>query len=294
MNEKLSVPLEVIASAAPALGRELISVVQSSSLPCEEIRLRADGICTVRLGEREIRLLCSVGQGELDMMLSRLCQGSVFAYRDTLLRGFVTTESGVRVGVAGEVSYDGGKCSPPFGIGSLVFRIPGGVCSFGEELFYEWCERGGGLLVVSPPAGGKTTVLASLAEHIGKKLGRRTVIVDERCEMDRERYKGCSVDVLRGYRRREGVEIAVRTMSPEVIVCDEIFTAEDSDAIAAAAGAGVTVLASAHGDGVGSVMRRASVSSLVDAGVFSSVAVITRGDGGFSYKLHPVGAEALV
>ena len=292
MNEKLIEPLGVIGAASPALAREILSVVRSSRRPCEEIRLRAGGVCTVRVGERESRLSSRVGSDELYAILTSLCHGSVFAYRDTLERGYVTMETGVRVGVVGEVSYDGGRCSPPFGIGSVVFRIPGGECSFGEELFYKWCDVGGGLLVISPPAGGKTTALGSLAEHIGGKLGRRTVIVDERCEMDRERYFGGCVDVLRGYRRREGIEIAVRTMSPEVLICDEIFTAEDSAALLAAAGAGITVLASAHGESVEGVMARDAVASLVNRGVFSSVAVISRRGADFTYELFPVGMEA--
>lgn len=142
------------------------------------------------------------------------------------------------------------------------------------------------MLIISPPGGGKTTLLRSLARYIGsyKDNGLRTVIIDERCEIDRDDYRESKVDVLSGYKRHDGIEIAVRTMSPEVIMCDEIFSGDDSDALTGALGAGITVFATAHGGSLSDVMKRDCIRRLVELGAFSTLVTVTRDGGEFGYK----------
>ena len=295
MKDKSSVRIiERIAECAPALGRELRTVLASHRAPCEEIRLRSGGVSTVRAGGVDLPLFSSVRREELEQLLHLLCGGSLFSARDSLLRGFVSAEGGVRVGVIGDAGYDGGRCVGISGVRGLVFRIPSGECSFADTLFSEWQRAGGGLLVISPPAGGKTTVLRALAYKVGVELGLRAVIVDERLEFDPADYVGGRVDILGGYRRDEGIEIAVRTASPEVLFCDEVLTEGDHSALLLAVGAGITVVASAHGDSVEGVTSRRGMRPLIEQGAFRTAAVIRRTGTGFGFECTALGAPEAV
>ena len=284
-NKGLSEVLALIDRHKGGLGREIRGVIHSTVPSVEEIRLRRGGVSSIRIGGRDLPLSSRISDEGMDDMVVSLCHGALYAYRDSIIDGYIHMDGGVRVGIGGHAGYEGGRCVGVNDVSSLVFRIPSGVAEFAEELYRSWVTDGmGGMLIVSPPAGGKTTVLRSLAHYVGSyETGVRTVIVDERCEIDREDYLNSQVDVLSGYKRHDGIEIAVRTMSAEVLMCDEIFSDKDADALAGALGAGITVIATAHGKGMDDVMKRENVKRLIDLGMFDTLVSITRSNSEFGY-----------
>ena len=66
----------------------------------------------------------------------------------------------------------------------------------------------------------------------------------------------------------------MRTMSPELLFVDEIGNLADSEALILAVGAGVPVVATAHGDDIRSLMRKPSISHLMELSLFGAYAVI--------------------
>ena len=145
------------------------------------------------------------------------------------------------------------------------------------------------MLICSAAGEGKTTAIRSLARLIGSGKDRmRVVVVDERCEFDPEAYPDSEVDILRGYRRSLGVDIAVRTMSSEVLIVDEIGSTEDALAMMSAIGAGVRVIATSHGVSLADAMKREYVRKLVEGGLFDSVVMIRRSDGRFSFSIGDI------
>ncbi len=281
LNEVLS----LIDKHSAPIGREIRGVTDTP-LFTEEIRLRRGGVSSVRVGGRDLPLAYKLPDSAMDDIVVSLCHGALYAYRDSIIEGYVNMKGGVRVGIGGHAGYEGGKCVGVNDVSSLVFRIPSAIAEYAEELYLSWRASGmGGMLIISPPGGGKTTALRSLAPFVGTSGGGvRTVIVDERCEIDREDYLDSQVDVLAGYKRHDGIEIAVRTMSPEVIMCDEIFSERDADALEGALGAGITVIATAHGKELSDVLKRASIRRLIDLGMFDTLVTVTRKDGAFGYK----------
>ena len=268
------------------LGREIRGIISESTSPTEEIRLKRDGISSVRIGGRDLPLVSRLVNEKMDDIVVSLCHGALYAYRDSIIEGYVNMKGGVRVGIGGHAGYDSGRCVGVGDVSSLVFRIPSGTAEFAEEIYLSWRNEGrGGVLIISPPGGGKTTVLRSLAKYVGsiKNDGVRTVIVDERCEIDRDDYLGSRVDILSGYKRHDGIEIALRTMSAEVIMCDEIFSDKDSDALMGALGAGITVFATAHGRTKEEVLKRDNVKRLIDLGMFDTLITVTRSGSEFGY-----------
>lgn len=113
----------------------------------------------------------------------------------------------------------------------------------------------------------------------------RVAVVDEREEFIASDYRGCAVDLLRGYCRADGTELALRNLSAQIIVADEITTAEDAEAAIACFGTGVGLIASAHGTDEREVRRRPRLARLFELGVFGSVAEIFRVGEEFDYRL---------
>lgn len=292
MNNDFLTALELMPGR---ISREVASVVgsrvQGEKCP-EELRLRVGGACSVIIGGRSVPLYETVERAEADELVYRLCHGSIYAYRDTITNGYIPMNEGSRVGICGSARYEDGKIVGVSRVSSLVFRFPSGGCDFAEELYSMWCECTGGILIASPPRGGKTTALRALIGLVGGRAGKQVVAVDERCELSGEDYTHASVDVLCGYDRKRGVELALRTMSPEIIAVDEIGNDGDSEALLAALGAGVGVIATAHGGTARDACRREPVGRLAKAGMFARAVRIQRDGGRFS--VYPEDIEAAI
>ena len=242
-----------------------------------ELRLRRRGVSLLIFADRSASVK-SVGDSTVDDVFSAVCRGAPYAFRDSIVRGFVPLFDGIRVGVAGRAHYDGGRLVGVSDIESLVFRLPTGSCDFAERITAICRSAPGGVLIFSPPFGGKTTALRAIAAELSSD--RRVVIVDEREEIWTAALKGRNIDLLSGYRRAAGIEIATRCLAPEVIITDEI-AAEDADDILASANSGVPIIATAHAATVGELLARAHIARLLNLGVFSTLVGIYKEDGRF-------------
>lgn len=274
--------IERISELFPApFVREIEAV--SLGRRISEIRIRRRGRSSIVAFGRSIPLSFS-GEKYIDNIFMSVCRGTPYAYRDSILKGFVPLFDGVRVGVAGRARYEGERLVGITDVSSLVFRIPAEKCDFASEIYEIWHRSRGGLLIFSAPGGGKTTALRSLAVSIGTGVGaRRVALIDEREELFSDELSDGEIDVLSGYRRAYGISLATRTLNPEVIITDEIAS-EDADALLRCANSGVPIIASAHADSTRELMQRSDIERLVERGVFGSFAHVTRGDGRFICK----------
>ncbi len=262
--------------------RSVLSCYPAGAL--NELRLRAYGQSTAVLSGRCFPLAYAASPDGLSELASLLCRGGAYAYADGMEKGYIPLFGGIRVGVAGTAGYEGGTMVGVSGISSMVFRFPAGRCDFARELEKIFRRQGrGGMLILSPPGGGKTTALRSLAALLGSgRDALRTVAVDERCEFVPEDYRTASVDILRGYRRQEGIELAVRCMSCDVILVDEIGSEADAEAMELCRGVGVSVVATAHARNISDALSRRFIGRLIREGYFTSVVKIERTPIGFA------------
>ena len=133
------------------------------------------------------------------------------------------------------------------------------------------------MLVLSPPGIGKTTFLRDFAASMAGKHRRRVVLIDTRGELYmKELFAGTLCDVLTGYPKAKGIEIATRTLSPELIVCDELGDADEARALLSAQNTGVPIAASAHAADVAALLRRPNLRLLHDSAVFELYVTLSR------------------
>lgn len=257
----------------------------------EEIRLRRDRRASLTLSGRNLVLDTILEGSEIDSTLTGMCSGSLYAYSDTINKGYISLPNGVRVGVCGKASCEDERMIGVHEISSLVIRIPHRARRVGEpirRLLFEF-ERERGVLIYSPPGVGKTTLLRGVISLISSgEHPLRTAVVDTRGELTFSvGGSDLCVDVLSGYPRALGIEIATRTLSAEVIVCDEIGDYAEAMALVSSHNCGVPLIASAHAGSVRELLRRTGIMLLHEANIFGAYVGIKRAaSGDFLYDVH--------
>ena len=269
-------PSVALALSAQRASREGLFAALS------EIRLRAERCASLTVGGENIPLPVFLSASELSSQLLRLCQGSLYAYREAIAEGYLPLFDGIRLGVAGRAVCEDGRVTGVTDIRSLSFRIPHPVPSAAAEAEAVFRALDGrGLLVYSRPGVGKTTLLRDLGRRLANgRNAKRVVIIDSRGELSGGDYgRFALVDILLGYPKAVGIEQAVRTLSPEVLLLDEIGSREEAEAILAVSGCGVPMVATAHAATREELCARPAVRMLLEAGIFGALFGLARQEG---------------
>lgn len=210
--------------------------------------------------------------------IGNLCGHSLYAHEDTIRQGYIFTKQGFRVGVAGRAVCRGDSVERIAELTSLCIRIPR-RCPGASADIYPYVVSGGipkGALVFSPPGVGKTTVLRELADSLSKAYFR-VALIDTRNELSYG-LDGPSLDVFRGYPRPFGMETAIRVMNPQFVICDEISTSADANAVQQCASSGAAVIASAHGGTLADLQCQPAIHDLLESDVFQTLVRLRRSE----------------
>ena len=97
-------------------------------------------------------------------------------------------------------------------------------------------------------------------------------LLDGRPQLD----VGRRTDVTEGCPKAQGLMLLLRAMNPQVLAADEITARSDVEAMMMAAGCGVTLLATAHGEGRADLERRPLYRPLLEEGLFRFLVGIRR------------------
>lgn len=218
-----------------------------------------------------------IKDSEIKEVVTRLCDRSVYTKTGELNNGYISMKNGNRAGICG--SFNDGV----FGsVSSINIRIARSVQGAAKSL-YNMTERG--LLIAGGPGSGKTTLLRDLIRHLSN-AGKRVCVVDSRGEIAALSRGvptldvGINTDVIGGVAKEKGLEVAVRTMFPEIVAFDEIANKEELDRLFEGFFAGVTIIATAHIGSKAELLKRPLTARLLKEGIVGKVAWLSGEIGG--------------
>lgn len=203
------------------------------------------------ISSSEAGYICTSSQ--LERTFAKLCRNSVYAYTEELKHGFITLTGGHRAGLSGKTVVENGEIVGLREISGIAIRIASQRVGSSKNILPLFFQNGRicSGLVISPPGGGKTTVLRDMARSFSY-MGYKVAVIDERSEiggMDNGSAAndlGPLCDVLDGCPKAKGIIWAVRCLSPQVIIIDELGSENEANAVLSGLNAGVPVIMSLH------------------------------------------------
>ena len=283
---------------APEAAKLLHLLESEAAARVQEIRLRAgQPLCLTlngrpafvdRAGELHFRAaprLFIIESALLHDTFLRLCEYSVHTREQELRHGFVTLPGGHRAGICGTAVLDRDNVHALRDISSVNLRIAREYPDCAADLMARLPADFSGLLIAGRPGSGKTTLLRDAARRLAGGLtsgGRiyRVAVLDERGEIAAARGGqpqndlGLCADVIAGCPKETAIEMAVRTLSPDYIIFDEIGRAAEAEQVVKGMSAGVRFIATVHAGDRAELLRGATARLLLEAGAFSHVALL--------------------
>ena len=271
----------------------------------EEIRFRTNKPIIIKNSNGNIILNHIVTTQELLETFQKVCEHSIYSYQKQICEGFITIKGGHRVGITGNCVIEDGKIINLNYISSLNFRIAREKKDVSNKVLKYIIHDGeiANTLIVSKPGCGKTTILRDLVRKISTGIeesqfkGKTCGIVDERGEIA-AMYKGVPQndigilsDVISNSSKSQGMRMLIRSMSPEVIACDEIGSKQDVEAINYAICCGVKGIFTAHGSTFEKILLNEEIKQLIDKNIIETIIILDDKKKGEIKKVYMLNKE---
>ncbi len=296
-----------VLDAVPTNIRHLLKGLSYNDMEnIEEIRLKAGAPLLIygsnfnafltedgRMSRQKSRAYMVTSE-DTSKALQLMCNCSIYSIEDDLRNGFITIKGGHRVGVVGKVVTEGGKVKTIKDISGLNIRISRQVlgCA-GKVMLYliRSCTSVYNTLIISPPQCGKTTLLRDIVRQVSGGIpamgfeGLKVGVVDERSEIAGcyngvpQNDVGIRTDVLDACPKAQGMMMLIRSMSPSVLVTDELGKPEDLAAVQETLNAGVNIITTVHGWDEEDAQRKPVIGELLEKRIFERLVVLSRKKG---------------
>ncbi|WP_062104709.1 stage III sporulation protein AA [Bacillus niameyensis] len=285
--------MEVILRMLPSRISDLIKRLPSTLLTeIEEIRLRVGRQIEIASNGIPRFLPYIFTNQDVEQFIGKLANHSFYTLDEELKKGYVTIEGGHRIGLAGKVILDNGSVKAIRHLASFNIRVArekiGVAETFIPQLFKDYWKN---TMIIGPPQTGKTTLLRDIARIVSSGSKEHSIpalkvgIVDERSEIagcvhgTPQLQFGQRVDVLDACPKAEGMMMLIRSMSPDVLIVDEIGREEDRIAIMEAVNAGITLMMTTHGYSYDEVRKRPMLNQIMNEQVFDRYIELSRSNG---------------
>ncbi|SHJ59764.1 stage III sporulation protein AA [Clostridium cavendishii DSM 21758] len=269
----------------------------------QEIRIKINRPLILIKNNSEIISDYVVTTEDVKIIMQRMSGYSIYAFEEELKQGYITINGGHRVGIAGQCVIENNQIKTIKAISSLNIRICREIIGCSNVLIREIINKNKGELyntvIVSPPKCGKTTMLRDIVRNISNGIGnidfkgRKVALIDERSEIAAsfngipQMNLGIRTDVYDNCIKSQGMMMAIRSMGPEVIVCDEIGTDKDVEALLMAYNCGVNIITTLHGADINDIYNRPVFNKLLENRVIKKVVVLSNLNGvGTIEKVH--------
>lgn len=220
-----------------------------------------------------------ISSEQIEKILLSACENSLYAYNDSLKKGYITTRDGIRVGICGKCVFNGDNILTITEFSSLCIRFPHQVIGCSNKIYDIIFNNGrvGNTLLISPPGEGKTTALRDLARLISIRLNLNVLIIDEREEIFNSSYQlGDTCDVMISCNKSFGFVSGIKNMCPNVIIVDELAGEDDVEGIEFALRSGVSVIGTVHGSNYNDILNKVQFKSLITNKCFDYFITLSR------------------
>lgn len=259
----------------------------------QEIRLKVNKPLFIYSNNKEKKYEYKPSAETMKFILQKISSYSIYAFEDEIKQGYITIKGGHRVGICGTVITEDNKVKTIKNIVSINIRVAKEIINCSKTIIPYILEEGEILntIIISPPKCGKTTILRDICRIVSNGnytlnlKGKNVSVIDERSEIA-ACFKGIPqmnigerTDVLDSCPKSEGIIMAIRSMSPEVVICDEIGTYKDMDSIIAALNSGVKLITTIHGFDIDDLYKRPVFREVMENNVFQRAIVLSNRKG---------------
>ncbi|NEZ46313.1 stage III sporulation protein AA [Clostridium niameyense] len=255
----------------------------------QEIRIKIGKPLLFQVDNKEVSSSYIVNIKDMTSIMQRMSNYSMYTFEEEIKQGYITINGGHRVGICGRCIIDGGKVKTIKNIGSLNIRICRQVLGCSKDImnFIVKNQEVINTIIISPPKCGKTTILRDIVKNLSTGVknsnfkGKKVCVIDERSEIAAsfngvpQLDIGYRTDVMDNCPKSEGIIMAIRSMAPDVIVCDEIGTYKDMESILCALNSGVNLITTIHGFGIEDLYKRPVFKDIVENNVFKRAVVLS-------------------
>lgn len=250
-------------------GYENLTINEKENL--SEVRIRLNQPLIIYIGNSEYFLSVNgktlneyeaiyATKDIIEHTLALCFEHSLYLKNEELKNSYITIKGGYRVGVFGNLSYDDGKIINVRDVRYINIRIPKQHLGCSKKVVSYLIDKGSVLntLIVSKPKKGKTTLIRDISRELSNTYKQTISIIDERNEISGQNTfdVGIRTDVISNCQKADGIIMAIRSMSPDVVVVDEIGNDEDFKYLQYARHSGVNIIATMHGAGFDDVIKK--------------------------------------
>jgi len=202
-------------------------------------------------------------KSDIDEIIALVTKSSLYAYNDRIKEGYLTTDEGVRIGLAGECVCANGNIHTIKNFTSLNIRVPHEIFGAANDIFcFVYNKKIKNTLIISPPARGKTTILKDLARKIDDLNIGSIMVIDERAEF--QIVKGANIDTIMYSDKLYAFEYGLRSLSPNIVITDELSSEDDWICAERAVISGVKLIASCHGASIDDIRAKEYFQNIFD------------------------------
>ncbi|MDP4178260.1 MAG: stage III sporulation protein AA [Bacillota bacterium] len=280
--------IKAVLEILPASIRKKLEETENMN-NLQEIRIKIGKPIIFQIGSKETIYNYIASNEDLKNIMQRMSNYSLYAFNDALKQGYITLKGGHRVGICGSCVVEENEVKTIKDIASINIRIGKEIMNCSNNILPYIIDKQSILnsIIISPPKCGKTTMLRDVARNISNGIdnlsfkGKKVSIIDERSEIAGcyngipQMEVGLRTDVLDSCPKSQGIMMAIRSMSPDVIICDEIGTYRDMESLLMALNSGVSIITSIHGKGIEDLFERAVYKEIIENNVFERAVILS-------------------
>ena len=282
----------IIDKLPSELAQKLIAYLNAHGIyTVNEIRIRVSSFIFLTINRKNIKTDIFTSREQMEQIVLKLCNGSVYAHLSSIKEGYIALGKGLRAGIVGKAVINDGSIDAIYDISSINIRLPQKISFAGEFVFnlikkYDFKSS---FLLYSPPGVGKTTILRDLIRRISSFTAIRHAVIDTREEITPFFDGIINSDIFLSYPKGKAIEIATKSMSPQIIICDEITSVAEAAEIKSSINSGVAIIATTHAKCYEELMHKEAIKPLLESLMFDFAVGIERTENNkFKYTLDRI------